>query len=141
MLQKHHPPNRAHRISNNSIFFLDQQLEGSREISLCSYPVPTNHDNLEIVRASLYPTCMIFAITFLETGVWVKCVLRGFRPHTVNLRAVDWVFVCPRISYVTVRVPAPVRYFSRNEGPGLPLQGVLQAHSPQLSAPYKDCLC
>lgn len=42
---------------------------------------------------------------------------------------------------MTVRVPVPVRYFSRNEGPGLPLQGVLQAHSPQLSAPYKDCLC
>lgn len=48
---------------------------------------------------------MSFAIIFLETGIWVKCVPGGFKPHTVNLRAVDWMSVCPRISLeVTVHV-------------------------------------
>lgn len=35
----------------------------------------------------------------------------------------------------------PPRFFSRNEGPSAPLQEVLQADKPQLSGPYKDCLC
>lgn len=84
---------------------MDQNLEGSREISLCSSPAPTNHDNLEVVIANIYPTCMSFAIMFLETGIWVKCVPRGFKPHTVNPRAVDWMSVCPRISLeVTIYV-------------------------------------
>ena len=84
---------------------MGQKLEGNREISLCSSPAATNHDNLEVVRANIYPTCMSFAIIFLETGIWVKCVPRGFKPHTVNLRAVDWTSVCPRISLeVTVYV-------------------------------------
>ena len=83
---------------------MDQKLEGNREISLCSSPAPTNH-NLEVVRANIYPTCMSFAIIILETGIWVKCVPGGFKPHTVNLRAVDWMSVCPRISLeVTVHV-------------------------------------
>ena len=83
---------------------MDQKLEGNREISLCSSPAPTNR-NLEVVRANIYPTCMSFAIIFLETGIWVKCVPGGFKPHTVNLRAVDWMSVCPRISLeVTVHV-------------------------------------
>lgn len=84
-----------------------------------------NHDNLEVARANIYPTCMSFAIIFLETGIWVKCVLRGFKPHTVNLRAVSLrLDVCLSQDFLRsncICVPAAGRFFSRNEGLGLPL--------------------
>lgn len=59
---------------------------------------------------------------------FLGCVPRDFRPHIVNLR-VDPISICPRFlsAQVTVHVPAPPRFFSRNEGLNSPLLGALQA--------------